>query len=310
MTRLADALRRAEDAEDLIGRDPRAQAVAGPADEISGSVFTPGLAAPDGPAGYDSVSAAVEPGTDQTQSLRAFQGFSANTVGKLIVTPAMPSSAVEQYRRLAASLHHAQFERGVKVVMVTSAAPNEGKTLTTTNLALTLSESYHRNVLLIDGDLRRPSIHQVFQIPNVLGLNDGLKSETDQKLSLIQISEYLTVLPAGRPDPDPMSGLTSDRMRRLVREAAARFEWVLIDTPPVGFLSDANLLAAMVDGALFVVRAGKSPFRLIQRALDAVGRNRIIGVVLNAVKQSDDVVGYGYYGYYGHPVEPQKKKRK
>jgi capsular exopolysaccharide synthesis family protein len=191
--------------------------------------------------------------------------------------------------------------------MITSAAAGEGKTLTATNLALTLSQSYRRNVLLIDADLRRPSVHQVFQIPNVLGLNDGLKSETDEKLSLIQITENLTVLPAGRPDPDPMSGLTSDRMRRVVREAAARFDWVLIDTPPVGYLPDANLLAAMVDVALFVVRAGRSPFRLIQRALDAVGRNRIMGVVLNAVKESDDVVGYGYYGYYGE-VEDRKKK--
>ena len=144
-------------------------------------------------------------------------------------------------------------------------------------------------------------------MPNVLGLSDGLKSEVEHKLSLIQISEHLTVLPAGRPDSGPMSGLTSDRMRRLVAEAAARFDWVLIDTPPVGFLSDANLLAAMADVTLFVVRAGRSPFRLIQRALDAVGRNRIIGVVLNAVKESDDVVGFGYYGYYGH-YGPQRKR--
>ena len=83
-----------------------------------------------------------------------------------------------------------------------------------------------------------------------------------------------------------MGGLTSDRMRRIVQQAAARFDWVLIDTPPVGFLSDANLLVAMVDVAIFVVRAGKSPYRLIQRALDAVGRDRILGVVLNAVAEN------------------------
>jgi capsular exopolysaccharide synthesis family protein len=261
----------------------------------------------DGPAPDD-----VKPPADR--SLGLFQGFNPASVGRLVVTPSVPVSAVEQYRKLAAALHHAQIEKGIKVVMVTSAAPGEGKTLTTTNLALTLSGSYHRNVLLIDGDLRRPAVHQVFQLPNVVGLNDGLKSETEQKLSLIQISEHLTVLPAGRPDSDPMSGLTSDRMRRVIREAAARFDWVLVDTPPVGFLSDANLLAGMVDGAIFVVRAGKSPYRLIQRALDAVGRNRIIGVVLNAVKQSDDVVGYGYYGYYGEPAEqngpPDKQRTK
>ena len=238
---------------------------------------------------------------EQDGAIDIFHGFNPNVTGKLVVMPAVPPAAVEQYRRLAASLHHTQLERETKVLMITSASPGEGKTLTATNLALTLSESYRRNVLLIDADLRRPSIHQMFQVPNVLGLNDGLKSDTEQKLSLIQVSEHLTVLPAGRPDPDPMSGLTSERMRRIVQEAAARFDWVVIDTPPVGFLSDANLLVAMVDVAIFVVRAGKSPYRLIQRALDAVGRNRILGVVLNAVDENVDVAGYYYYGYYGMP---------
>ena len=137
-------------------------------------------------------------------------------------------------------------------------------------------------------------------------VTDELARDVQQMPPLQAMTPNLSIITAGRPDSDPMSGLTSDRMRRLVAEAAARFDWVLIDTPPVGFLSDANLLAAMVDVTLFVVRAGKSPFRLIQRALDAVGRNRIIGVVLNAVKESDDVVGYGYYGYYGH-YGPQRK---
>jgi capsular exopolysaccharide synthesis family protein len=225
--------------------------------------------------------------------------FGPGASGKIVVMADVPAVAIEQYRRLAASLHHAQFERETKVLMITSASPGEGKTLTATNLALTLSESYRRTVLLIDADLRRPSLHHVFKVPNVLGLSNALKSDTDQKLSVIQVSANLTVLPAGRPDPDPMSGLTSDRMRRIVQEAAARFDWVIIDTPPVGFLSDANLLAAMVDAALFVVRAGKSPYRLIQRSLEAIGRDRILGVVLNAVEENVDVAGYSYYGYYG-----------
>jgi capsular exopolysaccharide synthesis family protein len=227
--------------------------------------------------------------------------FGSDAKGKVVVMPDVSPAAVEQYRRLAASLHHAQFERKMKVLMVTSASPGEGKTLTSTNLALTLSESYRRKVLLIDADLRRPSIHRVFALPNVLGLSDALKGEIDQRLPVIQVSPNLTVLPAGRPDPDPMGSLTSDRMRRIVQEAAARFDWVIIDTPPVGFLSDANLLVAMVDAALFVVRAGKSPYKLVQRALDAIGRDGVLGVVLNAVDKNTDVAGHYYYGYYDLP---------
>ena len=233
------------------------------------------------------------------QSTADVRRFRPDATGKVIALPGVPAAAVEQYRRLAASLHHAQFEKTVKVLMITSASPGEGKTLTAANLALTLSESYRRKVLLIDADLRRPSLHHIFELPSVVGLSDALKSDTDQKLSVIQVSPNLTVLPAGRPDSDPMSGLTSDRMRRIVQDAAAHFDWVIIDTPPVGFLSDANLLVAMVDAALFVVRAGKSPYRLIQRALDAIGRESVLGVVLNAIDENVDDAGYYYYGYYG-----------
>ena len=279
MTRFAEALRRAEDVVlDVTADDQNSQVTSHSARsssdvELEESTFDPPLG--------------------------VFHAFNPDTAGKLVVMPSIPDAAVEQYRRLAAALHHTNLQKDTKVVMITSASPGEGKTLTSVNLSLTLSQSYRRKVLLIDADLRRPSVHQLFEVPNVVGLGDGLKSDTEQKLSLIQVSQYLTVLPAGRPDPDPMGGLTSERMRRIIQEAAARFDWVIIDTPPVGFLSDANLLVAMVDVAIFVVRAGKSPYRLIQRALDAVGRNRILGVVLNAVDESADVAGYTYYGYYG-----------
>jgi len=225
--------------------------------------------------------------------------------GRLVATAGISHVSVEQYRKLAATLHHAQTERGIKTVMVSSAVAGEGKTLTVSNLALTLSESYRRRVILIDADLRRPSLHQVFDLPNVSGLNDGLKADTERPLPLIQISSTLTVLTAGRPDPDPMSALTSPRMRRILEEAASLFEWVLIDTPPVGLLPDARLLASMADAALLVIRAGRSPFELVKRAAEGLGQDRIIGVVLNGAEyyqeRSTGYYGYGgYYGYEGH----------
>src|SRR3989441_5278979 len=217
---------------------------------------------------------------------------------KLVVTERPEQSTIEQYRKLAATLHHAQTERQLKVVMVSSAVSGDGKTLTSTNLALTLSESYRRRVLLIDADLRRPSVHEVFQVKNVTGLTDSLKAENDRRLPLIQASAYLSLLLAGRPDSDPMSGLTSNRMRRLVGEAAATFDWVIIDTPPVVLMPDANLLAAMADAAILVIGAGKTPYKLITRAVDTLGRGKIIGVVLNRVDRRNVAGGYTY-GYYG-----------
>jgi capsular exopolysaccharide synthesis family protein len=186
-------------------------------------------------------------------------------------------------------------------VMITSALSGEGKSLTSTNLALTLSQSYRRRVLLIDGDLRRPSIHQIFEVQNSQGLSEGIKSESEEKLSITEIFENLSILTAGKPDPDPMSSLTSERMRRIVAEARMKFDWVIIDTPPVALLPDANLLAAMADGAILVVRAGSTPWDLAQRAVQAIGRERILGVVLNRSASATGETTYGYYDYYTAP---------
>lgn len=217
---------------------------------------------------------------------------------KVVVDPNMTASSREQYRRLAAELHQKQVEFGVKVAMVTSALAGEGKTLTASNLAMTLSESYRRRTLLIDADLRRPALHTVFSLDGSIGLCEGLAKPEDEKLTLHQVSQCLTVLPAGVPTSDPMGALTSDRMRRLIEEAREAFDWVIVDTPPVGLLSDANLLVSMVDGVLLVVKAGDTPFELVQRAVDTVGKEHILGVVLNRVTVQTVASGYSYHRYY------------
>ena len=216
---------------------------------------------------------------------------------KLVGAPDPDHASVEQYRRLAARLHLSQAAHGIKVVMIASALPGEGKTLTASNLALTLSESYHRDVLLIDGDLRRPSIHEMFRMQNISGLNDGLRSDVDRKVPLVRWSDHLSLITAGRPEPDPMKVLVSDKMRRVIAEASEKFEWVIIDTPPVGLLTDASLLSAMVDTVVLVVEAGRTPYAEIQRVVEVLGRDRIFGVVLNRVEADRRS---GYYGYSYH----------
>jgi capsular exopolysaccharide synthesis family protein len=206
---------------------------------------------------------------------------------------------VEQYRRLAARLLAVQVEKGTRLVMVTSAFPQEGKTLTSANLAITLSESYKRKVLLIDGDLRRPSVHEVFHIPNATGLNDGLQSGAERKIPLLQYTENLSILTAGRPDSDPMSVLSSERMSQVLDEARSRFDWIIVDTPPVALLPDAHLLAGRVDAVLLVIEAGQTPLPALQTAVQVVGRERILGVVLNKANAAMAGAAYDYYGNYG-----------
>ena len=215
---------------------------------------------------------------------------------RVVTTATDASLSIEQYRRLAARLHLAQAESGIKTVMIASAIPGEGKTLTATNLALTLSQSYSREVLLIDGDLRRPSLHDMFGLPNLNGLNDGVKNAAESKVPVTHVRDRLTLLTAGRPDPDPMSVLTSERMQRVISEARGRFDWVIVDTPPVGLLTDAKLLAAFVDVVIVVIRAGETRFEAIQNAINAMGREKIFGVVLNhAAVQPGEDYRYQYY---------------
>jgi capsular exopolysaccharide synthesis family protein len=205
---------------------------------------------------------------------------------------------VEQFRRLAATLHHAHLNNGLRSVMVTSALSGDGKTLTSVNLALVLAESYRYNVLLIDADLRRPSIASVVELGEGSGLSEALRSATEQKLALVSVTPRLTLLPAGQPIANSIEALTSPRMRQILQEADRRFDWVILDAPPVGPTADARILTQMVGGTLLVIHAAKTPYPDVQKAVDAVGREQILGVVLNGVEAT---ASDGYY--YGHRVE-------
>jgi capsular exopolysaccharide synthesis family protein len=230
----------------------------------------------------------------------------AGLAEKVVIDGKTRQVSREQYRKLAATLHQAQAVSGLKVVMIASAVAGEGKTLTSSNLALTLSESYKRRVLLIDADLRRPSLHSVFRVDGMTGLSEGLGASADQRFPVHQVSPFLTVLPAGRPSNDPMAGLTSDRMRRLIDEARGSFDWVIVDTPPVGLLPDGHLLTAMVDGAILVVKAGDTPYPVVLRALESLGRDRILGVVLNQAAEASTRAYYHYKYDYGSRPEIAK----
>jgi len=233
---------------------------------------------------------------------RTLATFSESVEGKVVVDQETSNVSIEQYRRLATVLHQIQAERQIKSLMITSALPREGKTLTATNLALTLSESYGRRVLLVDADLRRPSLHEVFSLPNETGLRDGLRADATA-LPLIDVSPRLTVLPAGRPDSDPLAGLASNRMRALLQEAAVRFDWVILDTPPIGVIPDASLLNGLADGVLLVIGAASTSYQHVRRAIAELGQDRIIGTVLNRVEPSSMHADGYYRDYYGadHP---------
>jgi capsular exopolysaccharide synthesis family protein len=267
---------------------PRAEGVSAPA-PVAPAVPPGSMAVPAAGAGH-----AIGPLHVADRSPQ-FHGFNPVYRDKLAMGEGSRPEIREQFRRVAAALYRVREQRPVKVVMIVSAVPGEGKTLTAVNLALTLSESYKSRVLLIDADLRRPSVHRVFDLPNTAGLKERLVAEVEELLPT-PVSPHLSVLTAGVAAVDPMSALVSDRMRAVLSAGAAQADWVVLDTPPVELLPDANLLASLADVAILVVHAGSTKCQLSQRAVDAIGRDRIVGVVLNQVKESERTDYYQYYG--------------
>jgi receptor protein-tyrosine kinase len=225
---------------------------------------------------------------------------------KLVGDDRMLTTSREQYRRLAATLHRMQATNGIKVILVASAVAGEGKTLTAANLALTFGGSYKKKVLLIDADLRRPSLARTFNLPGSPGLADGLLRGHEGPLPLHQISPLLSVLTAGRATPDPMAGLTSDRMHQLITEARDAFDWCIVDTPPIGLMTDANLLSSIADGTVLVVKAGDTPYHLVRRAVEALGQETILGIVLNRAIEGHHASKYYAYYHYAPDLKSAK----
>jgi capsular exopolysaccharide synthesis family protein len=181
--------------------------------------------------------------------------------------------------RLAAQLHQTQQTRALTTILIASALPDEGKSLTAANLALALSGAYGKRVSLIDADLRRPSLHRMFGTSSSPGLHDCLAGAVQVRPA--RISHTLTFLPAGSPQENPLEILSSSRLRALIAEQAQRCDWVIFDAPPLAACPDAGLLASLVDGVVLVVRAGHTPLPAVESAVQSLGRDRIVGVILN-----------------------------
>jgi protein-tyrosine kinase len=230
---------------------------------------------------------------------------------RVAIGPNSNPVVVDQFRRLAATLLHVRRSEPLRTIMVTSAIPSDGKSLTAFNLALVLSESYRRRVLLVEGDLRRPAIASAVGIPVGAGLTEALKATDDRKATLVQLTETLALLPAGRPESDPLSSLASARLQTLLQDASDKFEWVIVDTPPLALTTDASLMCPLVDAVLLVVRASRTPDAAVKQAIETLGRDRILGVVLNGGEEAQ-TSGYEYYSAdvaYDAPTVGQASRR-
>ena len=232
----------------------------------------------------------------------AFEPASLNTVtptldARLIAAIAPQAPAAERYRLLRTRIKRAENGRTVRAIIITSPAKGDGKSLTAGNLALTMAQEFHQRVLLLDADLRRPSVARMFGLPEGPGLSEVLMGAADIDAALVHLPDQrLTVLQAGTPTVQPAELLGSASMRRLLEGLRTRFDRILIDMPPVAPLADVHVIAPIVDGVLMVVRAGITPKPAIERALSGLDMSKVLGLVLNGSGEGA-ADGYGDDGY-------------
>lgn len=199
-----------------------------------------------------------------------------------LVTLTDPRSlAAEAFRTLRTNLIFSGMDRPLSTLLVTSPAAEEGKSTTLANLAVAMAQG-GRSTILVDCDLRRPCLHEIFGVPPAPGLSEALLNKLEAPALLPTAVEGLSLLPAGEPPPSPADLLSSRRMESLIANLKSRADFVLFDAPPVVAVTDAALLAALLDGVLLVVSAGHTRREHAQQAKALLEKIhvRIVGTVL------------------------------
>lgn len=213
-----------------------------------------------------------------------------------IVEKEPKSIAAESYRTLRTNIQYSSFDKEYKVIMVTSSEPGEGKSTTAGNLALCLAQG-DKKVILIDCDLRKPSIHKKFKISNVVGLSDVIVGKEELVTALHRYNKNLVILTSGKIPPNPSEMLSSKAMTALIENLKENFDYIILDTPPVQAVTDSQILSTKADGTILVVRAEKTKKDSVENAIGLLNKvnANIIGTVLNGVDNGRNK----YYYYYG-----------
>jgi capsular exopolysaccharide synthesis family protein len=210
------------------------------------------------------------------------------------------SPAAEAYRTLRTNIRFAGLDTPCRTILVTSASPGEGKTTTVTNFAVAAAQADAR-VCVIDSDMRRPSLHRLFGMPNTRGLTTALvEGGTFASVAQPTHIKNLSVVTSGPLPPNPAELVGSHRMQECLESGVKEFDLLLFDSPPVVSVSDALALSALCEGVILVVRSGKIPQAVVRRTVDHIEavKGRILGIVLNSVDMKRDGVYYDYYRYY------------
>lgn len=226
---------------------------------------------------------------------------SSNTLSPNLITVVDPKApASEAYRSLRTNIGYSGIDRQVKLIMVTSPGPAEGKSTTAANIAVSMAQA-GKKVLLMDADLRKPRVHKYFSLANDVGLTDIIVNDFPLKfvIKTVNTIQNLDVILSGTLPPNPTEILESKKMADFIANIREVYDIIILDTPPVGQLTDGAILASIADGVILVVASGESNIDMTRRAKSALDRvnARIIGAVLTKITGSS---GGSYYRYYNY----------
>lgn len=324
MSQIFDALQRAEaeragtprdvnaaDAPELLERAERLANHRRQAMVALESVSTPPLSDADRPSAPASphepsmatlVEALAEPmQADAEKNARLLEMFQPVSLppgggGRLVSLMEGPSPAAEAFRLLAVRLRHRRKETSLRKLLITSTIPDEGKSVVSANLSCALAAGSRQKVLLVGGDIRRPSLGRVFGLDQGPGLCELLEGSQNLASSIFRLKEAgIWLLPSGSIRGNALEILQSNKLPVLMEQLSALFDWVVIDSPPILPLADTSVWVRLADGVLLVARPGVTKKRLLQKGLEAIDKKKLVGALLNSYKSVEE----GSYYYYG-----------
>ena len=233
---------------------------------------------------------------------------------KKILKPTSSFYLTEAYKSLRTNVNFAMADtEGGKLILITSSMPSEGKSITALNLAISLAQT-DRKVLIIDCDLRRPVIHRLLNVSAPAGISNILVNPSFMDVALMHDEQYgIDVILAGDIPPNPSELLASTRAQKLLNELRKSYDYIILDTPPVGVVTDAVVMAPYCDGVLFVVRANRADRQIVTHAVEQLeyAKAKVLGFVLNCIDTKNAnsrykkyrysrYYRYGHYGRYGY----------
>lgn len=239
--------------------------------------------------------ALTRPAEKQLPEFTSWQIQPERVEPRLVAITQPNSTYCEEYRSLRTHVLTKSQKQKLQAIVIASVGPAEGKSITALNLCWLLAQTDGISALIIDSDLRMPSLTDYLGIETESGLSEILTGETTLKESIIKLEPAgLHLLPGGQARNDVAELISGPKFKEILREARDMFDYVIIDAPPLGIFTDATVLINQSDGALLVVRANRTRYSNVDRILDSLPRDRMMGVILN---QSEDVLDESHYNY-------------